>query len=97
MTVAELFRKHRKGEVTEQKFLYEVRRDKNLPFITNMTSYADAIKILKNRGIVSETAVNKSDYVNPHQLRRGAEQELLKMNSVFSKTVGVLPKVSFIS
>jgi hypothetical protein len=54
MTTIDLYRKHKAGEVSREKFLYEVRRDNNLPFITNLTSYDDAVKILKNKGIVSE-------------------------------------------
>ena len=54
MTTIDLYRKHKAGEVSREKFLYEVRRDNNLPFITNLTSYDDAVKILKNRGIVTE-------------------------------------------
>jgi hypothetical protein len=54
MTTIQLYRKHKAGEVSREKFLYEVRRDNNLPFITNLTSYDDAVKILKNKGIVTE-------------------------------------------
>jgi hypothetical protein len=54
MTTIDLYRKHKAGEVSREKFLYEVRRDNNLPFITNLTSYDDAVKILKNKGIVTE-------------------------------------------
>ena len=39
MTTIQLYRKHKAGEVSREKFLYEVRRDNNLPFITNLTSY----------------------------------------------------------
>jgi hypothetical protein len=55
MTTIDLYRKHKAGEVSREKFLYEVRRDNNLPFITNLTSYDDAVKMLKNKGIVSES------------------------------------------
>ena len=54
MTTLELYRKHKSGEISREKFLYEVRRDNNLPFITNLTSYDDAVKILKNKSIVTE-------------------------------------------
>jgi hypothetical protein len=54
MTTIQLYRKHKAGEISREKFLYEVRRDNNLPFITNLTSYDDAVKILKNKGIVTE-------------------------------------------
>lgn len=54
MTVANLFAKHRSGEVSKEKFLYEVRRDSQLPFISNLTSYDDAIKMLKQKGVIKE-------------------------------------------
>lgn len=54
MTTFDLYRKHKKGEISREKFLYEVRRDNNLPWITNLTSYDDAVSILKHRGIVTD-------------------------------------------
>lgn len=54
MTTIQLYHKHKAGEVSREKFLYEVRRDSNLPWVTNVTSYDDAVKILKNKGIISE-------------------------------------------
>lgn len=65
MTTAELYRKHKKGEVGRDKFIYEVRRDSNLPWITNITSYDDAIKILYNKGIISEALVKEGGYTDP--------------------------------
>ena len=56
MRTIELYRKHKAGEIGRDRFLYEVRRDKNLPWVTNVTSYDDAVKILKNKGIISEAA-----------------------------------------
>jgi hypothetical protein len=49
MTTQDLYTKVVKGEITEQKFLYEVRRDINLPFITPMNNFTDTVKILKIR------------------------------------------------
>lgn len=54
MTTFDLYRKHKNGEISREKFLYEVRRDNNLPWITNLTSYDDAVTILKHRGIVTD-------------------------------------------
>jgi len=76
MTTAILFKKHRAGEISKEKFLYEVRRDQQLPFITNMTSYDDSIKILKNKGIVKEATA--ADNIHPYLLKKGIEAELLK-------------------
>jgi len=86
MTTKELYIKHKAGEVSNQKFLYEVRRDSNLPWITNMTSYEDAVKILKNKGIISEADEKKYgdveiisktiDMVNPYEYSKGMNYEL---------------------
>lgn len=54
MTIAKLYENHKKGKVTKQSFLTEARKDANLPWITNVTSYEDAVKILKNKGVISE-------------------------------------------
>ena len=59
MRTIELYRKHKAGEVSREKFLYEVRRDKNLPWVTNVTSFDDAVKILKNKGIISEAEIKE--------------------------------------
>ena len=54
MTMAKLYENHKKGKVSKQTFLYEARKDDNLPWINNLTSYEDAVKILKNKGVISE-------------------------------------------
>ncbi len=86
MTTKELYIKHKSGEVSNQKFLYEVRRDARLPWITNMTSYEDAVKILKNKGIINEADEKKYgevdviaktiDMVNPYEYAKGMNYEL---------------------
>ena len=55
MTTIDLYKKHKAGEVSRESFLYEVRRDAKLPWITNLTSYNDAVTILKNKGIIRES------------------------------------------
>ena len=55
MTTIDLYKKHKAGEVSREKFLYEVRRNAQLPWIISVTSYDDAIKILKNKGIIRES------------------------------------------
>jgi hypothetical protein len=93
MTTKELYRKHKSGDVSNQKFLYEVRRDARLPWITNMTSYEDAVKILKNKGIINEAdgkkygdveVISKTiDMVNPYEYSKGMNYELdMAMNPV---------------
>lgn len=58
MTIAKLYENHKKGTVSKQAFLYEARKDDNLPWVNNLTSYEDAVKILKNKGIISEVNLN---------------------------------------
>ena len=83
MTTAQLYRKHKAGEISRDRFLYEVRRDSNLPWVTNTTSFDDAVKILKNKGIISEMDANVKtdpavDRVNPYFLKRGVNKLLSK-------------------
>ena len=89
MTTQELYNKVLKGDVTESKFLYEVRRDVNLPFITSWNNFKDTIKILKNKGIIHEekkgadVLVKTIDQVNPYEYANGMDYELgLLTNSV---------------
>lgn len=89
MTTQELYNKVLKGDVTQSKFLYEVRRDVNLPFITSWNTFKDTVKILKNRGIVTEKKIGADvltrtiDQVNPYEYTKGMDFELgLITNSV---------------
>ena len=87
MTTQELYNKVLAEEVTQQKFLYEVRRDINLPFITSSNNFKDTVKILKNKGIISEKKLSTGkqdvevyaktiDMVNPYEYSRGMNFEL---------------------
>lgn len=89
MTVQNLYTKYLNGEITKQKFLYEVRRDQNLTMISPSNSFDDVVKILKNKSIISEKAAKEStgkqevdiiaktiDMVNPYEYNRGMEYEL---------------------
>jgi hypothetical protein len=87
MTTQELYNKVLAEEVTQQKFLYEVRRDVNLPFITSSNNFKDTVKILKNKGIISEKKLSTGkqeveiyaktiDMVNPYEYTRGMNYEL---------------------
>jgi hypothetical protein len=58
MTIAKLYENHKSGKVSKQSFLNEARKDANLPWVNNLTSYEDAVKILKNKGIISEVNLN---------------------------------------
>ena len=89
MTTQDLYTKVSIGEITEQKFLYEVRRDINLPFITPSNNFTDTVKILKNKGMISEKQTKLStgkqeveiisktiDMVNPYEYSKGMDIEL---------------------
>ena len=87
MTTQELYNKVVAGEVTQQKFLYEVRRDINLPFITSSNNFKDTVQILKNKGMISEKKLSTGkqdveiyaktiDMVNPYEYTRGMNYEL---------------------
>ena len=89
MTTQELYIKLIAGEITEQKFLYETRRDANLPFVTSLNNFKDTVQILKNKGIISEKAAKEAtgkqeveiiaktiDMVNPYEYARGMDIEL---------------------
>lgn len=89
MTVQNLYTKYLNGEITKQKFLYEVRRDQNLTMISPSNSFDDVVKILKNKSIISEKASKEStgkqeveivaktiDMVNPYEYTKGMEYEL---------------------
>lgn len=83
MTTAKLYRKFKAGEISRDRFLYEVRRDSNLPWITNTTSFDDAVRILKNKSIINEMDQNVKtdpavDRVNPYFLKKGVEKLLAK-------------------
>lgn len=84
MTTAQLYKQHIEGKVSRAAFLQEVRRDQNLPFVTNLTSYEDAIKILKNKSIISEEKHQLSvdqiiDRLNPYQFKHAVDFELSKL------------------
>lgn len=89
MTVQNLYTQFLEGKITESKFLYEVRRDQNLDMISHQNSFADVVKILKSKSIISEKAhkeatgklgaevVSKTiDAVNPYEYSRGMNYEL---------------------
>jgi hypothetical protein len=92
MTVANLYTQLKEGKITESKFLYEVRRDSNLPFITNLTSFKDAEQILKNKGIIKEWAKDDKeviaiiDKLNPYRFKRAMYAELGKLGDVDEPT-----------
>jgi hypothetical protein len=61
MTTQTLYNQLLNEEITKEQFMYTVRRDERLSqWITNLTSYQDTIKILKNKGAITENVdINK--------------------------------------
>jgi len=65
------------GKLSESLFLRNTRLA--FPqFITNVNSYKDTIKILKNKGIISEVKDEKMNEYNPQQYNLGMRYELSK-------------------
>ena len=82
MTTVDLYKKHKAGEVSREKFLYEVRRDAQLPWIISVTSYDDAIKILKNKGIITETKIEE---LSPDTKFSAHNKALVKAGNAYQK------------
>lgn len=61
MTTQELYIQLTEGKINREKFLYEVRRDNNLPWVTNLTSFDDAVRILKNKSIIFESKIEQEE------------------------------------
>lgn len=80
MTTIQLYSKHKAGEISRERFLYEVRRDNNLPFITNLTSYDDAIKILKNKNIISEVTTAVETPTTVGLMTEGKKKEVKELH-----------------
>jgi hypothetical protein len=93
MRTIELYRKHKAGQVSREKFLYEVRRDKNLPWVTNVTSYDDAVKILKNKGIISEAEITENYEVHYSDgIRQSKKFKDIKSAIAFAKELAATNK-----
>lgn len=82
MTTQELYIKYINEEVNGAHFLAQVRKDPNLStYINQFTSLEDSIKILKNKGILSEAKKKNissltADQVNPYELKKGTRVEM---------------------
>jgi len=65
------------GKLSESLFLRNTRLA--FPqFITNVNSYNDTVKILKNKGIINEIKDEKTNEYNPQQYNLGMRYELSK-------------------
>lgn len=98
MTTQQLYNQLLKKQISQEKFLYEVRRDERLTNkITKFNSFNDTISILKRNSIISEETykVDKStveikndfatiDIVSPYEYEKGIDFEL----DLVDKSVG---------
>lgn len=55
MTAQTLYNQLVQGDISEAKFLYEVRRDPRLTMITKFNSLKDTIQILKTKSVITES------------------------------------------
>jgi len=82
MKVTQLYDKFKAGEVSKEKFLYEVRRNPELinTVITNTMNFDDTVRVLKHRNLIIEapkpTGPLNIDQVNPYEYRKGLDYEL---------------------
>lgn len=56
MTTQELYSKVKKGEITKEQFLFEVKRDPRFVSIIHVSNnFDDTVSILKNKGMITES------------------------------------------
>jgi len=79
MTISESYREYRGGKINKAQFMERARKDRQLKnLVTNVMSFDDTVRVLKNKGIISE-ALNplKEAYeIMPAELRKGVNFEL---------------------
>lgn len=55
MTIAESYREYKGGKINKQQFMERARKDHHLKgLVTNVMSFQDTVRVLKNKGIISE-------------------------------------------
>jgi hypothetical protein len=65
MTILESYKALQKGKMNKAQFMERVRKDRALSsFVTNVLSFDDTVKILKNKGIISENTEEIGEYYN---------------------------------
>jgi len=61
-SIANQYRDLQEGRMSQFNFMRNLRM--SMPQVTNTTSFGDAVKILKNKGIISETVVKESEVLS---------------------------------
>jgi hypothetical protein len=61
-SIANQYRDLQEGRMSQFNFMRNLRM--SMPQVTNTTSFSDAVKILKNKGILSETVIKESEVLS---------------------------------
>jgi hypothetical protein len=61
-SIANQYRDLQEGRMSQFNFMRNLRM--SMPQVTNTTSFGDAVKILKNKGIIAETVVKESEVLS---------------------------------
>ena len=61
-SIANQYRDLQEGRMSQFNFMRNLRM--SMPQVTNTTSFGDAVKILKNKGIISETVIKESEVLS---------------------------------
>ncbi len=79
-TIQEKYNKYIQGSISRDALIYEIRRDEALKsHVSNVMSFDDSIRVLKQRGIITEAAKKVEsltlDTANPYEYRKGLDYE----------------------
>jgi len=61
-SIANQYRDLQEGKMSQANFMRNLRM--SMPQVTNVTSFGDAVKILKNKGIIAESIVEESEVLS---------------------------------
>lgn len=76
MTISESYRDYQNGKINKAQFMERARKDSHLKkLVTNVMTFDDTVKVLKNKGIISEAAKPVYEII-PGELRKGINYEL---------------------
>jgi len=76
MTISESYRDYQNGKINKAQFMERARKDSHLKkLVTNVMTFDDTVRVLKNKGIISE-ATKPAHEIIPGELRKGINYEL---------------------
>ena len=74
MTIAESYRQYQQGKIDKAQFMQRARADRQLKnIVTNVMSFDDTVKALRNKNIISEA---NTFNIIPAEVRKGVNFEL---------------------